>query len=352
MIPASEPRSVRESARLLVVDSPLGEFHDAQMTDLPALLHPGDLVVLNDAATLPASIQASASSGASVEIRLLRHLSDSDWQGALLGNGDWHIPTELRDPPAKVSLGDWLEIGPDFAAEVIAVSDVSAPLVTLRFNRKESAMWTGIYAYGRPVQYSYLKDDLRLWSVQTVYASRPWAMEMPSAGQPLTWSILLDLKRRGIRLAWLTHAAGLSATGDEEIDARLPLGESFEIPQKTVDAVGEAQSEGRRIIAVGTTVVRALEGCARAHENRIVAGRGETDLIIDRSFRRRIVSAILTGVHDPAQSHFRLLRAFADETTLRRAWRHATAAGYRCHEFGDSCLVVAMQPYVGFRRCE
>jgi S-adenosylmethionine:tRNA ribosyltransferase-isomerase len=197
-------------------------------------------------------------------------------------------------------------------------------------------MWAGIYAYGRPIQYSYLKDDLALWSVQTAYASRPWAMEMPSAGQPLTWSILLALKRKGVRLAWLTHAAGLSAAGHEEIDDILPMTESFDIPQVTVDEIERA----RRVIAVGTTVVRALEGCAAAHDGRVVPGPGETDLIIDRSFRPLIVDGILTGVHDPAQSHFRLLHAFADERTLRRAWRHAAEAGYRCHEFGDLGLVL------------
>lgn len=354
MTPATEPRAIRESARLLVVDSSRGAFRDARITDLPGLLHPGDLLVLNDAATLPASLRARAPAGAAIEIRLVRHLDDSEWNAVLLGEGDWRIPTELRDTPAKVSVGDWLQIslgavsdrlgpqrapmqsGEDFGAEVVAISEVSDRFVTVRFNRRGPEMWTGIYAYGRPIQYSYLKNDLALWSVQTAYASRPWAMEMPSAGQPLAWSILLALKRRGVRLASLTHAAGLSATGHEELDSRLPMTESFEIPQATVAAIEAAQ----RVIAVGTTVARALEGCAAAHGGKVIAGRGETDLIIDRSFRPRVVTGILTGVHDPAQSHFKLLHAFADETTLRRAWRHAMAANYLCHEFGDLCLIV------------
>ena len=161
-------------------------------------------------------------------------------------------------------------------------------------------------------------------------------MEMPSAGQPLAWSVILEVKRRGARLAWLTHAAGLSAVGHEELDVRLPMTESFEIPQSTVDAIHQAD----RIIAVGTTVVRALEGCAASHAGQVIAGRGETDLLIDQSFQTIVVDGILTGVHDPAQSHFRLLRAFADEKTLRRAWRYATEADYLCHEFGDLCLIL------------
>ena len=340
MNPAIEPRSHRESARLLVIDSAQKTFRDARMTDLPELLQPGDLLVLNDAVTMPASLRASTAEGSSIEIRLLRHACDSDWLAVLLGEGDWRTPTELRDPPREVRIGECLQVAADFVAEVIGISGISDRLVTLRFNRSAQDMWAAIYAYGRPIQYSYLKHDLSLWSVQTAYASRPWAMEMPSAGYPLTWSILLKLKRRGIGLASLTHAAGLSAVGYEELDNRLPMPEAFEIPRRTAEAIESARREDRRVIAVGTTVVRALEGCASWFDGRVVAGRGETNLIIDRSFRPAVVSGVLTGVHDPAQSHFRLLHAFADETTLRRAWRHASGADYLGHEFGDSCLIL------------
>jgi S-adenosylmethionine:tRNA ribosyltransferase-isomerase len=343
MIPATEPRSARESALLLIIDSSRRAFRDARITDLPAVLQPGDLVVLNDAATIPASLRAWTGEGAAIEIRLLGQAHGSEWVAVLLGKGDWRTPTELRDPPPRVSEGDRLEIARDFDAEVLGVSDTSRRLVTLRFNRSETDMWSGIYAYGRPIQYSYLKNDVALSSVQTAYASRPWAVEMPSAGYPLTWSILLELKRRGIELASLTHAAGLSAAGHQELDDRFPVPEIFEIPQRTADAVEAARRGDRRVIAVGTTVVRALEGCASTLGGRVMAGRGETDLVIDRSYRPVVVGGILTGMHDPAQSHFRLLHAFADETTLRQAWRHASETDYLCHEFGDSCLVLAEQ---------
>src|SRR5215471_11222403 len=205
MTPATEPRSTRESGRLLVVGPLDGAFRDARMTDLPELLRLDDLLVLNDAATLPASLRALNPEGHSIEIRLLRQAHGSDWLAILLGEGDWRTPTELRDLPGKISVGDNLQIGGDFLAEVVEISDISDHLVTLRFNRRVPEMWSGIFAYGRPIQYSYLKHDLALWSVQTAYASRPWAMEMPSAGYPLTWSILLELKRRGVELASLTH---------------------------------------------------------------------------------------------------------------------------------------------------
>jgi S-adenosylmethionine:tRNA ribosyltransferase-isomerase len=146
-----------------------------------------------------------------------------------MGDGTWRIPTELRDLPEPIAVGSRLEISREFAAEVLDVSAESCRLVTLRLSKRGGPMWSAIYAFGRPIQYSHLSDDLALWSVQTVYASRPWAAEMPSAGYPLTWKTLLELKKRGVRLAKLTHAAGLSTAGDENLDRLLPL-EHFEIP--------------------------------------------------------------------------------------------------------------------------
>jgi S-adenosylmethionine:tRNA ribosyltransferase-isomerase len=340
MIPATEPRIERDRARMLVVDVQNTNYSDATITDLPDVLQPRDLIVLNDASTLPASLFATSPSGALIEIRLLQQTAGSEWKAVLFGPGNWRTPTELRDPPERLARGSILSIAPDFSAEIIGVARDSERLVTLRFSRFGVDMWTCIYAYGRPIQYSYLKADLALWSVQTVYASRPWAMEMPSAGQPLTWRVLLELKRRGIKIAWLTHAAGVSAIGDEYLDGQLPFPERCEIPQSTIDAIHAAHADAKRVIAVGTTVVRALEGCAAQNGGQLVAGVGETDLVIRPPFRPKIVDGILTGVHDPAQSHFQLLHAFANEDLLQRAWRHAAENGYQSHEFGDACLYI------------
>jgi len=337
---ALESRAGRESARLLVIDSTTRTFSDSRIADLPALLQSGDLLVVNDAATLPASLRARSPAGEPVEIRLARRVETSVWQAVVFGQGDWRIPTEYRDPPPKLLAGDTLEIGDGFAAEVIEVSPASDRLVTLNFNATGPRFWSCIYAYGKPVQYSYHSDDLPLWSVQTAYAARPWAMEMPSAGQPLTWRILGELRQAGVRLALITHAAGLSATGDADLDRRLPLPERYDVPQSTVDEVTSARTAGCRVVAVGTTVVRALEGCAENNGGILRAGAGETGLVIDRPFRPRIVTGLLTGIHDPAGSHFRLLRPFLDETTLRRALRHAEEVKYEKHEYGDLCLIV------------
>jgi S-adenosylmethionine:tRNA ribosyltransferase-isomerase len=163
---------------------------------------------------------------------------------------------------------------------------------------------------------------------------------MPSAGRPLAWSLLARLRAAGVRVAPLTHAAGLSSTGDPSIDAVLPLPERFDLPASTVRAVVSTRAEGGRVIAVGTTVVRALEGCAAQHGGELVPGEGTTDLRIGETFRPRVVDGLLTGLHDVGTSHRELLRAFAPELILRDAWAHASARGYLGHEFGDACLVL------------
>jgi S-adenosylmethionine:tRNA ribosyltransferase-isomerase len=163
---------------------------------------------------------------------------------------------------------------------------------------------------------------------------------MPSAGRSLQWAILAEVRRRGVGVATLTHAAGLSSTGDPVLDAALPFPERFDIPQRTIDAIARTRGEGGRVIAVGTTVVRALEGCAALHGGELVAGPGTTDLRIDGSFRPRVVDGIVTGMHEVGSSHRDLEHAFVSEALLARAMAHAEESGYLGHEFGDVCLVL------------
>jgi S-adenosylmethionine:tRNA ribosyltransferase-isomerase len=336
---ATEPRAYREMARLLIIDRVRCTFRDSQTVFLPEAMNPGDLLVVNDAATLPGAMSGHTTSGAPVELRLVQYRGGADWDAVLMGSGNWRVPTEFRDAPEIVRDGEVLEISDSFFARVVEWNAASNRCVILRFSRDGAAMWAGIYAYGRPIQYSYLNADLALWSVQTAYASRPWAAEMPSAGYPINWGTLLELRRRGIGIAYLTHAAGLSSIGDASLDAQLPFPERYDIPRATVDAIARTHEGGGRVIAVGTTVVRAIEG-SFVQNNGLIAGEGMTNLVVDESFSLKIVDGILTGMHDPDQSHFRLLSAFVDNALLRRAWLHAEDAGYLCHEFGDLCLIL------------
>jgi len=342
MRPARTYPDRRDDVRLLVIDPAApaeGGLMETRTPALPHLLAPGDLLVVNDAATLPASLRGSDDAGRPLEARLVAARGGPRFAAVLFGAGDWHTRTEDRPAPPNVAAGTRLRFGA-LGATVGRQPAVSPRLVELRFDLEGDALWAALYREGRPVQYAHLAHDLPLWAVQTVYAARPWAFEMPSAGRPLSWEILLALRRRGVRWAQLTHAAGLSATGDPTLDAALPLAEAFEIPAATARAVAETRGRGGRIVAVGTTVVRALEGAAAQNGGVVRAGRGETDLRITPAFRPRIVDGVLSGAHAAHESHFQLLAAFAGADLLAAAAAHAERAGFLTHELGDSMLVL------------
>jgi S-adenosylmethionine:tRNA ribosyltransferase-isomerase len=369
--PARRLPEQRDGGRLMVIApgpaaSGGGRIRATSLAALPGLLAPGDLLVVNDAATLPASLRGQGPAGQPLEARLIarRHAedeqrSDNDddqdddirFDAVLLGAGDWRTRTEDRPAPPRLAPGAIVRFAAAeaaatdaLAATVIAVSPVSPRLVTLRFHEAGDAFWNALYRIGRPVQYAHLDEALPLWAVQNVYAERPWAFEMPSAGRPLTWRLLAELRARGVDLARLTHAAGLSATGDAALDARLPLPERFAIPADTVAAIAAARARGSRIIAVGTTVVRALEG-AHARAGGLVPAdasgiTGVTDLRLSPTHRLQVVDGLLSGMHEAGESHFDLLGAFAAPALLLRANQFAAAHGFVGHELGDSTLIL------------
>lgn len=330
----------RDDVRLLVVDPAARGLRELRTGALPTLLAAGDLLVVNDAATLPSSLMGQDQAGNLVEARLIGLGSKGRFRAVLFGAGDWRQRTEARPPPAPASLvpGAWLRFG-DLEAVVGAALPLSPRLVDLTFDAEGDALWAALYRAGRPVSYSYLREALPLWAVQTVYAARPWAFEMPSAGRSLSWEMLLALRRRGVGWASLTHGAGLSATGDPAIDAALPLPERFEIPAATVRAIEETQARGGRVVAVGTTVVRALEGSS-ARTGAPRAGAGETDLHIDAGYRPRVVDGIFTGMHATPETHFALLGAFAPRALLGAALAAAEASDFVTHELGDAMLIL------------
>jgi S-adenosylmethionine:tRNA ribosyltransferase-isomerase len=312
------------SERMLVIQD--GRFDDARASELPRFLRAGDLLVVNDAATVPASLRDEAQG---VEVRLAGRNDDGSFAAILFGRGDWRTRTEDRPTPPPV---EKLRLG----GIDCDVAPVRGRLVTLRFRAGEDELWPALYRAGAPVQYAHLDAPLELWDAQNRYASRPWAMESPSAGRPLTFGLVAALRARGVAIATLTHACGLSSTGDAELDAALPFPERYDLPAATIDAVARAT----RVIAAGTSVVRALEGNAAPHGGRLVAGEHTTDLRVGPATRLAVVDGLLSGLHEPGTSHYSLLEAFAPRALLDAAYQHAALAGYLGHELGDASLIL------------
>jgi S-adenosylmethionine:tRNA ribosyltransferase-isomerase len=307
---------------------------------LASLFSPGDLVVANDAATLPASLKGiHYPSGRPIEVRLAAWISAGDltqFIAIAFGAGDHRTRTEDRMPPPPLSPGDYLALGP-LAATIGRLLE-HPRLFRVHFLGDHSSILAGLARHGRPIQYAHVKEPLALYDVWTKIAAHPTAFEPPSAGFALDWHTQARWRQRGVGLATITHAAGISSTGDPALDLRLPFDEPYRIPEQTAAAIEQAKAGNGRIVAIGTTVVRALESAALA-DGSVRAGCGVATGRITRGTPLQVVDAIITGIHQPGESHFELLRAFADDAVLNQISAKISAHSYRNHEFGDSLLV-------------
>jgi S-adenosylmethionine:tRNA ribosyltransferase-isomerase len=341
VIPASVPTQRPLDARLLVIDESGAITHRARK-DFPTLVREGDVVVANDAATLPASLTGMhLPTGGVVEVRLAGRDSllpghVNRFTAVVFGAGDFRTPTEDRPNPPALHPGDALRLGP-LRATVISV--LAHPrLIDIRFEATMAELWEGLACHGRPIQYAYVPQPLAIWDSWTRFASVPVAFEAPSAGFILDWAAIGALRARGAAFATLTHAAGISSTGDSDLDRLLPLDEPYRIPPSTTALIDACRIRGARVIAVGTTVVRALEDAAHA-DGTVRPGHGRATRRIGPLTPLRCVDAIVSGMHEPGTSHYELLRAFQDDHVLRRMASEADGLGYRTHEFGDSVLL-------------
>lgn len=338
-------------AKLLVIDESGRLSHWPRATFVDHL-QPGDLVVANDAATLPASLYGiHEPTGRPIEIRLAsRHSLAADdvhrFTAVVFGRGDYHTLTEHREAPPCLSAGDSLSLGPLKAT--VAGIGFHERLVEIEFEGTADTIWAGLAAHGRPIQYAHIDAPLALWDVWTPVAGAPAAFEPPSAGFALDWRSIAALWNRGIGFATITHAAGISSTGDPLLDARLPFDEPYVIPPATTVAIAAARANGGRIVAIGTTVVRSVEHAADP-DGHVRPGPGIATQKVTAATCLKVVDVLLSGVHEPGTSHYELMRAFVDDETLEFAAVQMAALGYRTHEFGDSVLVRAKAPTLGGR---
>jgi S-adenosylmethionine:tRNA ribosyltransferase-isomerase len=323
----------RDRVRLLVLDRATHRRTHTRFDRLADFLRPGDLLVFNASRTLPAALDAETGDGQRVEVRLAQHRPDGSWLALLVCRDGPPFGCDLR-PGAR------LHAGGDLGA-VLGERDARVPrLWSLRFSHDGADFFDRLHRLGRPVRYEYVAAPWPLEDYQTVYATHPGSAEMPSAGRAFTWKVLFDLRRRGIASTSVVLHTGLSSYLDDELDARHEVNEEeYLVPESAAADVARAWRRGGRIIAVGTTAVRALESVADA-AGRVHPGHGYTHLRVTPGHRLRAVDGLLTGLHEPEASHLDLLAAFVPGDVIRKAYAEAVGRGYLWHEFGDLNLIV------------
>ncbi len=324
----------RDRVRLMVNDRKTGRVVHTRFDHLGEFIGSGDLLVFNTSRTLPASLKGCrVLGGPCIEVRLAEHLPDDSWLALLLCEDGDPFSCGLRG-------GMEIDFGEGLAGSVYDRDENIPRLWRLRFSKSGTELVDSIYRLGRPVRYEYVSAPWDLDYYQTVYAQEPGSAEMPSAGRAFTWKLLFDLKRRGVETAYILLHTGLSSYMDDDLDAQHPASEEeYMISETAADKINRARAEGKRVIAVGTTVVRAIESTADK-EGFVQSGHGYTRLRITSDHILRGVDGLLTGLHEPEASHLDLLTAFLPAEEIRQSYEEAVREGYLWHEFGDLNLIL------------
>jgi S-adenosylmethionine:tRNA ribosyltransferase-isomerase len=324
----------RDRVRLMVIDRATGRIEHTRFDQLAEYLRAGDLLVFNSSRTLPAALDGFAEPGGLlVEVRLAEHLADDSWLALLLCRHGEPFACGLRE-------GLRIELGRGMAAMVQERDRHIPRLWRLRFSRTNGELIDLLYRLGKPVRYEHVSKPWALDYYQTIYAREPGSAEMPSAGRAFSWQLLFALKRRGIEMAHVVLHTALSCYFDDKLDAAHPAAEEeYVVNAVAAEKVNSARASGNRVIAVGTTVVRALESAVDA-DGRVRAGHAYTRLHVTADHRLRAVDGLLTGLHEPAASHLDLLTAFLSAHKVRQAYEEAVRLRYLWHEFGDLNLIV------------
>ncbi|MFI1380859.1 S-adenosylmethionine:tRNA ribosyltransferase-isomerase [Embleya sp. NPDC020886] len=329
---ATEPAEARglsrDGVRLLVHARERVEH--TVFRDLGRHLGSGDLLVVNTSATLPAAVDGYRADGSPVTVHFATRIDDETWVLELRHTDGTPGPVSgvrrfeaVRFPGTGCGMALLLDPYP--------VEHTPQRLWKARITVPQARVETFLAERGRPITYAYLRDRWPLTAYQTVFARDEGSAEMPSAGRPFTNELVVDLITRGVTVAPIVLHTGVSSPDVGEP----PLREWFSVPEHTASLVRQA----RRVIAVGTTVTRALESAVRP-DGEIAAARGWTDLLLGPDRPARVVHGIISGLHAPEATHLLLLEAVVGPTVVRRAYDEALAQGYLWHEFGDSSLLL------------
>ncbi len=315
----------RDDVRLLV-STPSGHTH-AQFRDVATFLDEGDLIVTNDSATIPASLHAEGAPG-----RFILNVSTRFGPRMWLAEPRW---STSEPGPLPV------EEGESFRACDQKVKLISRYPGAERLWFVEGDLAQAMTRCGEPIRYGYVDRAQPLTAYQTLFARAPGSAEMPSAARPFTQEVVRSLEDRGIGIATIRLHTGVSSLEVEtdEVEQHTLPPEPFAVSQRTADAVNGA----RRVVAIGTTVVRALESAWEPDEGKVVARKGMTRLLVSPARGVHAVDGLLTGFHDPGASHLAMLYAVAGKDLVRDGYEEAIKGGYLWHEFGDSHLLLPTQ---------
>jgi S-adenosylmethionine:tRNA ribosyltransferase-isomerase len=324
---ASAPPPRRDGVRMLVA-AHTGVTH-SRFNDLGEHLRPGDLLVVNTSATLPAAVDGRRCGGRPVTVHFATALDDGDWV------------VEVR--PSREAVGPITDLSHDERIELphgVRLILVGAhPPGQRRLWRAHVPVEGGVVRFlaqvGRPIRYAYVHGRYSLASYQTVFARDPGSAEMPSAARPFSADLVTDLVSHGVRFAPVLLHTGVSSQEPGEP----PQPERFSVPEHTARLVNATRRWGGRVVAVGTTATRALESAA-IPRGGVVARDGWTDLVLGPDRPAHIVTGLITGWHAPGASHLQLLQAVAGVDLVTRAYEEALRERYLWHEFGDSCLLL------------
>jgi len=296
-------------------------------------------VVVNDSATLPAALTAHAADGRAVALHLSTRVpgdgSARTQEGAgYMGQGERVLRWVVEPRQHAGVVGEVLALPGGATATLLAPYRGSRRLWVARLALPEPLV-PYLQRWGRPIAYSYVPGAWPLDAYQTVYAAEPGSAEMPSAGRAFTPTVLARLREKGVAVERITLHTGVASLEHDEP----PYPEAYRVPARTAAAVQAARAAGGRVIAVGTTVVRALESAADAW-GRVTPSSGWTDVVITPERGVRVVDGLLTGFHEPRASHLAMLEAIAGRSHLAKAYAAALAGRYLWHEFGDLHLIL------------
>jgi S-adenosylmethionine:tRNA ribosyltransferase-isomerase len=339
---ASEPPEARglrrDQVRLMVSNYSTDQISHTRFDFLSNFLDRDDVLVINTSRTRNSALMATRADGALLELHLSIHLAENLWTVEVRSLDDSGKSKHLED----AQIGETLSLPEAASATLLGpyesdCDDKSAPSktvwqATLNLPIPEEDYFA---RHGFPIRYNYVRDRWPLPYYQTVYATEIGSAEMPSAGRPFTSQLLVELASKGVRIAPLILHTGISNLEFHEP----PYKEYYRVPSRTAELVNEAHKSGKRVVAVGTTVVRALESVTNA-DGETHAGEGWTCLVISPPHGLRTVNALVTGMHEPKASHLAILETLAGQPHIRLAYNAALQEGYLWHEFGDMHLIL------------